>query len=357
MGVLRALSRGIGCVVTAPAILVGVYAATLAMVLPLGLALRGMLAGHLGGSLEAESALSGANWGWWQEFFAQATGVGRTFTPSILGSAAVLENVSGLLDRQGPPPALVGILSAYLLVWIFLGGGIIDRYARNRPTRVFGFFGACGTFFFRFLRLAVVAGLGYWLLFRFVHDWLFDNLYGWATRDLTVERTDFATRLALYVLFGAILALYNMVIDYARIRAVVEDRRSMLGALVASVRFVRRRPVSTIGLYAANGCVLLVIVAMYAMLAPDAGGGRSLSVWIAFLGMQVYILARLASKLLFYASQTAFFQADLVHVGHVAAEPPPWPEPPAAEAMAVAPDEPDEPNEPSGQGLQGPTRW
>ena len=32
----------------------------------------------------------------------------------------------------------------------------------------------------------------------------------------------------------------NLVLDYARIRIVVEDRRSALGALAAGARFVRR---------------------------------------------------------------------------------------------------------------------
>src|SRR5436189_4256852 len=35
----------------------------------------------------------------------------------------------------------------WLVVWSFLGGGILDRYARNRATRGRGFFGACGAHF------------------------------------------------------------------------------------------------------------------------------------------------------------------------------------------------------------------
>ena len=341
-----ALSRGIASVAKAPAILLGVYAATLAMALPLGLALRTQMAGHLGDSLEAEAALDGVNWGWWQEFTAQATDLGRTFSPSILGFAAVLDNLSGLLDRQGPPLVLVSVIGAYLGVWIFLSGGIVDRYARNRATRVFGFFGACGTFFFRFLRLTLMAAVGYWVLFWFVHDWLFADVYVWATRDLTVERTAFGVRMTLYLLFVILLAFYNMLIDYARIRAVVEDRRSMIGALAAAVRFVRSRPTSAIGLYVANGAILLSIVAVYGILAPGAGGAGP-AVWTVFLGTQAYILARLASKLLSYASQTALFQSEFPVAGYVAAALPGSPEPPAAEALGP----PDETSAP------GPTQW
>ena len=41
----------------------------------------------------------GTNYEWWREFSAQATGLGTTFVPSITGFGAVLDNLSGLLDR------------------------------------------------------------------------------------------------------------------------------------------------------------------------------------------------------------------------------------------------------------------
>ncbi len=86
---------------------------------------------------------------------------------------------------------------------MFLAGGILDRFARNRPTRTAAFFSACGVYFFRFLRLARGPGRGYWLLFGVLHGWLFGSLYPWATSDMTVERTAFVVRVALYVVFGA----------------------------------------------------------------------------------------------------------------------------------------------------------
>jgi hypothetical protein len=122
-----------------------------------------------------------------------------------------------------------------VLFWIFIVGGIIDRYARNRPVRSHGFFSASGVFFFRFLRLAVFAWIGYGVLFGYVHRWLFEWLYLWVTRDFTVERSAFIVRVVLYLVFGVLLLALNMLFDYAKIRAVVEDRRSMIGALVAAI--------------------------------------------------------------------------------------------------------------------------
>ena len=44
---------------------------------------------------------------------------------------------------------------------------------------------------------------------------------------------------------------------------------------------------------------------------------------------------RSAEKLVFYASQTAYFQSQLAHAEYVAAPRPVWPDSPAAEAVSV----------------------
>ena len=48
---------------------------------------------------------------------------------------------------------------------------------------------------------------------------------------------------------------------------------------------------------------------------------------------QLYIAARLAVKLQFYASQTALFQGLLAHAGYIARPVTAWPESPAVEAI------------------------
>jgi hypothetical protein len=72
----------------APMMLLGLFAVTLLMALPLSYVLRTMIADHLGASLAANAAAAGANYEWWQEFLSQASGLGRTFVPFRFGGAA-----------------------------------------------------------------------------------------------------------------------------------------------------------------------------------------------------------------------------------------------------------------------------
>jgi hypothetical protein len=220
-----------------------------------------------------------------------------------------------------------------MILWSFLSGGVIDRYARQRPTRAHGFFAAAGTHFWRFLRLGIIAWLVYAFLFLHVHHWLFDELFPWITRDMTVERTAFLVRLALYAVFTALLIACNLVFDYARIRTVVEDRHSAIGSLVAGARFVRRHP-SALRLYLLNGLIFVILALAYAAIAPGAPSGAA--IWIALAIGQVYIVLRHYVKLLFYASQIAYFQSALAHASYTAAPNVVWPDSPSAESIANA---------------------
>lgn len=330
MGAWAAWLDGVGRVNRAPVVLLGLFLLTLFVALPLSIALSGMIEAQLGASLVADTLVSGASYDWWQEFSAQASGLGTTFVPSMIGFGAVLNNISAILDNLPMATTIAGATAAWLVLWSFLSGGVLDRFARQRPTRAHGFFAACGTHFWRFLRLGIIAWFVYWVLFADLHPWLFDDVYPWLTRDLTAERTAFAIRLLLYVVFGLFLVAINIVFDYARIRIVVEDRQSAIGALLAAARFVTRER-GVFALYALNALTFLLLVFVYALLAPSVRGGWGF--WIAFAIGELYILARHYVKLQFYASQTAFFQGALAHIEYTAAPTVVWPDSPAAESI------------------------
>jgi hypothetical protein len=222
-----------------------------------------------------------------------------------------------------------------MVIWSFLSGGVIDRLARDRRTRATGFFAACGVHFWRFLRLGIVAWFVYATLFGYVHGWIFQNGVARLTHDLTVERTAFLVRLAGYLIFGALLVTASIVFDYARVRIVVEDRRSALGALVAGARFAWRNLGAVVALYLVNSAIFVLVIALYAVAAPGAPGSEMKTFAVLAVG-EIYILARHYLKLVFYASETALFQHAFAHAAYTAAPAVVWPDSPAAESIANA---------------------
>jgi hypothetical protein len=330
---LAIVRDGLERVVRAPLILVGVWTVTALTALPGAAALHAAIAADLGSSMAAASAAAGVNTWWWREFLTRQPAFAETFQPVIIGFAAVLGNASTFL-AAAPPGRSVAVTGAiYLVLWIFLLGGILDRYARQRRVGTHGFFAASGVFFFRFLRLAIVAAAVWTAVFGLVHRWLFRALYGWLTRETSVERTAFAWYVALTVVFVLVVAALMVIFDYAKVRAVVEDRRSMIGALVAGTRFVRRNAGAVAGVYLLNAALFGVVLGAYGLVARGAAGGSAPAVATGFLIAQVYIAARLLVKLAFYASAVALFQDRLAHAEYTAVPRAVWPDSPAVETI------------------------
>ena len=94
-----------------------------------------MLAAHLGDSLAGDAAGRRRTTAGGRSSSSQATGLGTTFVPTIIGFGAVLDNLSDLLDNVPLATTIAGAVGAWIVVWSFLSGGIIDRLARDRATR------------------------------------------------------------------------------------------------------------------------------------------------------------------------------------------------------------------------------
>ena len=138
MDAFAAWRDGIRRVVSAASLLVAVWAMTTAVSLPLTLAIRGDIAASLGRSLAAGPVARGMNYEWMQEFAGQTTGLAATFRPTIVGFAAVLDNLSAYVDNVQRPAAVAAASGVYVLAWIFVSGGIIHSYARLRTPSVPG---------------------------------------------------------------------------------------------------------------------------------------------------------------------------------------------------------------------------
>lgn len=331
-GPLSACREGIDRVRHALLLVLLLWIVTLVVSVPLAIGVRRDVERHIGSSLQATDTAPGRPYDWLTAFSDQASGASASVGPAMIGFGAVVDNLGALLDWD-LRPAIVGAAGiVYLLSWTFLTGGLIDRLARQRPLRAHAFFQACGGFFFPLLRLSLLSAVVYGVLIGRLHPWLFDGLFDRWNERLDSERTAVLIRLALYGVFVLGLAATNLWFDYARVRLVVEDRGSAIGALQASARFIRRHGWSAIGLYLCDALLFGLVLALYAAVAPGAGISP-LAAWSGFVIGQLYVAARLGVKLVFWASEIVLYQSHLAHAGYVARRLPAWPDSAAAAAV------------------------
>lgn len=264
----------------------------------------------VGGSLVHEDLRSGFDTGWYGEYADEAKGIETTFKPTLVGAGAVLHNLEDWLTGKlfTRNPAVVGVGVVYGLLWSFLMGGLLDRYARPAEKAVRARFAqAGGLYFFRFVRLTLISAVLYYLIFR-LHGWMFDWLES-LTRDVTSEWTVLWYSLSVYLLTAFLLTLVHMSFVYAKVATVVENRKVMLLAALRGVGFVFSFPGKTFGLYygliLVSGAMLLV----YSLIAPGAGQSNLITIFLAFLVGQIYLIAKLFVRLTLYAGQTHLFKA------------------------------------------------
>jgi hypothetical protein len=323
--VLGAFVEGWRRVFGANAMTASVLAATVLLGQPLAAALQRALDLGIGSGLAFDRGVIEEP----ADAAARARELGRMIERELLGFFGSPATTSEWLRRDPLNPEIAGAAIAYVALWLFLSGGILDRYARARPVGTAAFFAACGVFFVRFIRLSIFVGAAYYALFRWLYPFLFGTVYARWTGDVASQRDELWVRGALYLVFAIALMAVGLVADFARVRAVVEDRRGMLGALAASIRFVRRRPLRILGLYLLNVFVLVAVLRLWVQATPASDAPRS----AALLILLVYLLGRLWAKLAFLASEVVFFQGELAHANYTATPLPLWPDSPEAEAM------------------------
>lgn len=227
-------------------------------------------------------------------------------------------NISNRDYYEALAPSETWTLGLLFLIWVFLSGGIVDRLARDERSGAQRFFAACGACFGPMIRLALLMLAVYWIVL------------GWIEPALA-RAADTGNETTRMMLFGALALLIfaiALVFDYARVRLVIEDRRSAIGALAASLRMIRAYPGRVL---AAQGLFWLLLVAwMWTRAGLERAGVPSES-----LAAHVLAGGEILLKLALVGTQAAIYQSVLASAGWVARADPKWPDDARADTAAL----------------------
>ncbi len=310
MSSLTAAFSGFARVLGSPALVLFLWLSNAVVAVPLAVSIAGSLQDSIGGSLVHQNLRDGFDMGWYGEFEERARGIETTFSPSIVGAGAFFDNIEAWLNGSlfESLPVLVALGALYGLLWALFLGGILHRYADRRGLfRLSDFFSHGAEFFFRFVRLAMLSGFLYYLVYRF-GGWLLRRVED-ATRDVTVERTVLTYVIAASVLVAVLLTFVNMAFDYAKIATYKENRRSMILAAIKGFRLVLGNLGRVSVLYYGLGLFGLVLLGVYYVIGPGVGQASVPSVVFAFLVGQAYLVSKLVLRLTFYAGQLALYES------------------------------------------------
>ena len=321
---VRAFAAGIWTVLRAPHTAIMIAILTVASMLPFALTLGDRLREALGNQPPINLDAEEIDAEWWMAFREQARGLEATFTPAVIGFAAPLENLSAVADGTRRPLILLLPVAIYGLLWAFLWGGLIQRFAEGRRRGVRAFVESGLRTLLRFVAISVAAAAVAATLYLTVHALLFGPIYTWGAAVAGSERNAFFWRVILYLVFGSLLAVLSLIADYARVASGLTEIPSVRDSVRVAIAFVRSHAGSVAAVFLLNGVLLVLLLVLYGLADRRFSGWRGVA-----LG-QAYIVARLGIRLVSIASEVRLFRSLAAADDHDASIDREKPGPPAA---------------------------
>ena len=322
----RSLREGFGAVARHYGLVLLVLATNLGLALLLAIPFAVLVERDIAHTGASTSLMQGFDYEWWSRWDAQAKGFASDFGPDLVGIGFAFRNLDLLLRGQvpgglfagdaapaasgptenggtGPDAAILGLGVLYLLLQIFLAGGLLAVFRAGGGWTVRGLFHACGFYFGRLFRVSLLALAATGVVFALntpFAAWL-DGL----AREAVSERSALALSFGRRALLLLALVAAHMVSSYAKVIVVGEERRSALLAFVSSAGFCLRHLLAVLGQYlvVAGLGVLLLWLFSLADARLHVLGWRTQLVFLALA--QAFMGVRIALRLGLLASQLA----------------------------------------------------
>ncbi len=204
------------------------------------------------------------------------------------------------------------LLIGYIFVSVFLNGGILftlihprktDERRRLAPL----FFEGGGKFFGRFVRLLIYS-LTLWLGIIVV-ILILNMILKPITKGSTNEVLIFYLILIQVIIAFLLVFLVKMIVEYARIKIVIEDTRKVFRLLFQAVGFVFRKLGSSLAIYYLFVLTMAAVFVLYWLVQKAVNTHTLLPILFAFIIGQIFILSRGWVKVGLQASQMNFFQS------------------------------------------------
>ena len=266
---------------------------------------------QVGTQVARDELAQSMSYSWWSSFEFSAKGLEETIRPALSGGFGPLfDNLELLLTGQfasfGWMIFTIGL--AYIFLAAFFNGGAIAFFADERKVFTMGrFFSNAGLFFNHMAALAATSVLVFFLIHKLLNPAVFALVDGIVGDTLSQPKAWFINLIGYLIIFDLVF-LITMILDYAKVIVISEKKESSWLCIWLAIKFIFANFLKTVGLN------LLLVLSM-ALLVFVGGGILSifspsnvLLLIAAFIIQQLVLVAHIALRLTFYASETIIYQ-------------------------------------------------
>jgi hypothetical protein len=260
------------------------YTANFLVALPLAMAFRSSLASGFGHSMDSSNLMQGLDFSVMLDFLNQHRD----------GIKAIMQQISW-------------VLLIYTLINTLLAGGILTM-VRDKKGKfsASAFFGGCGAYFLRFLRLFLIFAV-LLVVALSVLGGLMSGIVNSISDNASSELTEYWVRVASWMILLLAAMLIIMVVDYAKILVVVHDEHSMLKTAWRSAKLVFRFFFRTFGLELLMVLVPIALFIIYIWLDLSIGMTSGMTILVMFVLQQLFIVSKAWTKVFFFAGELSLY--------------------------------------------------
>jgi hypothetical protein len=254
---------------------------------------------------------SGFDYLWWEQFRYGSRGAAETFSPSMIGRGAVLENLEYWLHGRfmGFPTPLLSLLVLYLLVRTFLTGGIISQLkSRSQKFSFPSFFQGAGAYIFRFALLMLMSWVFFYLVGGPLRGKLTALIKSVSARSYS-EIPEFSLGLLAAAAVLVLFLFIQMIFDYARILTVLSEGKNMIASSLKAVKFGITHLGSTMGISYTLLFFNVILTVVYIVIIEHIPQSAFWGILSAFLIQEIFISLVIFLRCWLYASQFHLYQS------------------------------------------------
>ena len=201
---------------------------------------------------------------------------------------------------------MVAMALGYIVVNLYLTGGVLDRLVADTPRPWAWFFGACQRHFWRLTLIGLCILPLFAVLVALPHIGL-TRLVEHLSADAVGPGTSFA---ATWVHWGVVFLLFSVVArmyDYARIALVTNPDRGAIAAVGAGVVFTLRHGIGTLILWGLLVAVPIGLMFAHLQVSALIGATDMAAVWLGLAIGQLFVLLRIAGGIAVLGGQMRVF--------------------------------------------------
>jgi hypothetical protein len=234
---------------------------------------------------------------------AKTTTADKVLTAFDFTTLVTIIDIYGKGINMGRMITTFGIL--YLIINIFFAGGILKIFIEEKKFSLKEFFSGCVEYFSRFLRLFLFSLM--FIIIAIIFYLAISSLFSLFTENATTEHAPLLLFILKILITGIMLAIINMLFDYARIMTIVNDFYGMYKTIKQALMFVMMSVRQTVSLYFLYVITLIVILLIYLFVESFISVTGWLTILIFFLWTQLFVISRMWIRMSFFAGQYSFY--------------------------------------------------